>query len=168
MCLFRNDKGFSFAELTITISLVALLLIPFFGLLHAALRYYRTTESSIEGQQNLRIAMEAITSELRRCQGLIGKAADVDLSEENLLLLTKEQDIIWYYLSAQDLRRAVKGKWDSQFYGHNPVAGGITSLTFSYNQMPFAHSNQITVIITGQDEAGRLYELSATVVIRVD
>lgn len=163
-----NENGFTLVELLLTSSLVILLLIPFFGLLHTTVLHYQTTEAGVNHQQNLRIAMEAITGDLRQCRGLVAMASTIVLDEENLLLLTGSQETIWYYLSGEDLRWAKKGRGDLRFSGHNPVAGGITSLNFEYNKLPYADSTQVTVKLEGQDELGNQYQISSTVSIRVD
>lgn len=168
MYRIHNENGFTFVEVLITTSLLLLLVIPFFSLLHSSVLHYRTTEAGVNHQQNLRIAMEAITGDLRQCKGLVSMAVTTKLDGENLLLLTGDQETIWYYLSGQDLRWAKKGRADSRFYGHNPVAGGILSLNFAYNKIPFADSTQVTVMLKGQDELGRHYAISSTVLIRVD
>jgi type II secretory pathway component PulJ len=168
MYRIRNEKGFTVIEVLITSSLLLLLLIPFFGLLHSTVLHYRTTEAGVNHQQNLRIAMEAITKDLRQCKGLVAMASTTKLDEENLLLRTENQETIWYYLSGHDLRWAKKGRADLRFYGHNPVAGSILSLNFSYNKIPLADSTQVTVRLEGQDELGGHYAISSTVLIRVD
>lgn len=168
MYRIHNQNGFTLVEVLITTSILLLLLIPFFSLLHSTVLHYRTTEVGVNHQQNLRIAMEAITGDLRQCKGLVAMASTTKLGEKNLLLLTENKDTIWYYLSGQDLRWAKKGRLDQHFYGHNPVAGGISSLNFSYNKIPFADSTQVTVKLEGQDEMGRRYAISSTVLIRVD
>lgn len=163
-----TDEGFTTIELLLSIVLMLVLFTPFYGLLHASIKSYRTIETKVNHQQNLRIAMEAIARDLRRCTNLVNAAVTTQLDEHNLLLQTVDQDIIWYYLSGQDLRWAIKKPWDLRFQAHNPVAGGITNLKFYYNKHPWSDSTQVTIWLEGTDELGQVYQLFSTVTLRVD
>ncbi|HHY60529.1 MAG TPA: hypothetical protein GX504_07920 [Clostridia bacterium] len=165
---YLTEQGITAVELLISTSLLLVLLLPFYGLLHGSLKTYHVVEARVNHQQNLRIAMEAMVKDLRQCHGLVESAGQVTLDERNLLLLNSAGEIIWYYLSGSDLRWAVKKSGHTGFEGHNPVAGGITALRFDYNTNPFHRSTRVTVRIDGVDELARFYQLSSTVTIRVD
>lgn len=165
---YLTNQGVTAVEVLMSTGLLLVLLIPFYGLLYGSMKSYQAVETKVNHQQNLRIAMEAITTDLRQCTGLVERAVNVTLDDRNLLLMNGEQEIIWYYLSGEDLRWAIKKRGDSNFLAHNPVAGGITVLRFSYNRYPFSHSTQVTVWIEGTDELGQSYQLSSTVALRVD
>lgn len=165
---YLTDRGITTIELLLSIVLLLILLTPFYGLLHVGVKSYQTVETKVNHQQNLRIAMEAITRDLRRCTNLVDSAVTTKLDQHNLLLQTIDQEIIWYYLHGQDLRWAIKKRWDFRFQAHNPVAGGITDLRFYYNKEPWSDSTQVTIWIEGTDELGQNYQLSSTVALRVD
>lgn len=165
---YLTEEGLTTIELLLSLGLVLVLFTPFYLLLHAGIKSYQTVETRVNHQQNLRIAMEAIAWDLRRCTNLVDSAVTTKLDEQNLLLQTKDQDIIWYYLVGHDLRWAIKKRRDLRFQAHNPVAGGITELKFYYNKQPWSDSTQVTILIEGIDELGQTYRLSSTVALRVD
>lgn len=153
-----NERGFTFVEIIVVVMLILLILIPMYSLLDFGIRSFQKMEQIVDQQQNLRIAMEAITQDLKKSRGIVGRVFSTRTDEKNLLLKTREGDTIWYYLSGQTLRWAKMGKGTSTFYGHNPVADGILSLNFSYNKLPIEESDQVTVFIRGTDKFGNILE----------
>lgn len=164
----NNENGLTVVELVIALSIFALLLAPIFGLLHSAINSYLLAEAGVNQQQNLRIAMEAITKDLRQSTGLIDRAHKEKLDERNLLLVMSGDQVIWYYRKDKSLYWAQKKKGELSFYGFNPVADGITKLEFDYNKIPFANSDYISISIAGEDDLGNTYELNSTVYLRSD
>lgn len=144
-----NEKGFTLIEVVMASMLFLLILIPMYGLLDFGVQSFRRLEQGVDQQQNLRIAMENISQDLRNSRGVVSRASTVRADEYNLLLKTREGDIIWYYLSGETLRWAKMQKGTTTFHGHNPVADRIMGLNFFYNKLPVEESTQVKVLIQG-------------------
>ena len=67
----RNEKGFSLTELLIYSLLLMLVLSAVYGILMSAVRSWQTGENIVEIQQNARMAMDRMVSELRVCDGIV-------------------------------------------------------------------------------------------------
>ncbi|HDP70689.1 MAG TPA: hypothetical protein ENN38_07795, partial [Actinobacteria bacterium] len=69
-----NEKGFSLTELLIYSLLLLLVLSAVYGLLMSAVRSWQTGENVADIQQNARMAMDRMVSELRVCGGIVDDA----------------------------------------------------------------------------------------------
>jgi len=70
----RNEKGFSLTELLIYSLLLMLVLSAVYGILMSAVRSWQTGENIAEIQQNARMAMDRMVSELRVSGGVVDDA----------------------------------------------------------------------------------------------
>lgn len=61
----RNSRGFSLAELLVSLAVVGLALSGTFAVLHGALHAYSWGAARVEAQQSARVALERIARELR-------------------------------------------------------------------------------------------------------
>ncbi len=165
--MITRQGGFTLIEVVLASSLFILILFVSYGVLDFSIRSFANLEQKVDQQQNLRIAMEAITQDLRKSPKILARASNVGGDQKNLLLKTKEGDVVWYYLNGNTLRWSKMLKGTNVFYAHNPVADGILELKFFYNATPLEDSNQVTVFLRGRDESGNSVKYQTTVQLKL-
>ncbi|KIH76927.1 prepilin-type N-terminal cleavage/methylation domain-containing protein [Geoalkalibacter ferrihydriticus] len=62
---FRSQRGFTLIELLIVSALLGVVMVAVFGLVQTSQRHAHTTEEVVEVQQNLRVALERMSRDLR-------------------------------------------------------------------------------------------------------
>ncbi|MFA5535571.1 MAG: prepilin-type N-terminal cleavage/methylation domain-containing protein [Bacillota bacterium] len=165
--MITEQKGFTLLEVVLASSLFLLLLFALYGALDLSLKSYSRLEQNVDRQQNLRIALEAISQDLRKSHGLLAKASAVRIDQDNLLLESREGDVIWYYLNGNTLRWSIMLKGTKVFYAHNPVASGIREMKFFYNAVPFENSDLVTIFLKGLNEAEGLWEYQTSIQLKL-
>lgn len=148
----RNEKGLTLIELIITMLIISLLLGSIYGILEGALKVWLQGSERIDIQQNARIAINTLETEIRR-------ADRVNLnSGATTLNLTINGQLIRYYLSGTQLLRSVSGE------GNNPVAYNINQLKFTY--YPNISSCSLVEIYMEFESQGYVYEITSKINVR--
>lgn len=87
-----NRKGFTLVEMIIVIGLFSITIVLFSGIWQNIMGYWDKVSAQIELQQNLRIAVEAIVTDLK------GAKVIEELGENHILIKTLDDNIIKYEL----------------------------------------------------------------------
>lgn len=130
--LFRNQRGFSLAELLVVTAVLGLVLSAVILLQQKGQQLYTFGSNRVEAQQNARVALELITRELRSAQQIVtlGSASDVTF-------LNQDGTQVQYQLSGANLNRISGGTTTT-------IIGGVVTLSMTYCATWNAVSNSCT------------------------
>ncbi|MBI4589120.1 MAG: prepilin-type N-terminal cleavage/methylation domain-containing protein [Candidatus Rokubacteria bacterium] len=130
-------RGFTLAELLVSLAVVGLVMAGSLGLLIQGQQSYLAGAGRIEAQQNARVALERMASEIRAAgfnpRGA-GFSAIVNQTEQSLTLqndwsgdgiISGRGEVVVYLLRGSTLRRNAGG-------GAQPVVEGVERLRFVY------------------------------------
>ena len=125
MTWWREEQGFTIAELLVAFAVLALVLAAVTTIHQGVLQAYVTGSNKTEVQQNARAALERIVRELRQTPGALTLAAATSLT-----LLDQDTGLPVTYALAGDapnatLTRTTNGTTDV-------VLGGLQALSFAY------------------------------------
>lgn len=134
---WRAAKGFTLAELLVSLAVLGLLMAGMVALLHAGLGSYGWGRARVEAQQSARTALERMVKELREAgyDPTGAKLAAVleagpervtfqrDLNENGVIDPTRER--VSFFLRGTVLRREAGG-------GAQPIIEGVRSLALHY------------------------------------
>ncbi|WP_227765947.1 PulJ/GspJ family protein [Zhaonella formicivorans] len=97
MKVIQNEKGLTFVELLVTMTIFGLIIISLYGLLDSGLQLFKKYDSRLEQLQHMRVAMETIGRDLRAAQSaafnqnlkqltlsVYGKTVKYGLESENI------------------------------------------------------------------------------------
>lgn len=127
----KNNKAFTLIEVLLSIAISSIIIIVAFSVFHAGSISWEKIEEKADVNQNARIVMETIISDIRRCN-----KADV-ISDERIKLHFGEFEIVEYYLEGTNVFR-------EKNTGKNQVAYNIQKLKFTNNE------GVITLLIEGK------------------
>ena len=118
---FRDQRGFTLAELLVVTAIIGMVMAGIFTLQLQGQQVYLYGSNRVETQQNVRVALDLMTRDLRSAQSIttIASAQDITFVDEN-------GDPIRYNLSGTTLNRT------DPINGTIPLMGGVQSLTFTY------------------------------------
>jgi len=163
------NKGFTLISLVVAMFLIVVVLFTAQALFSFALKSYNTSADRIEVQENIRIATDRLSRELRQSLGIVA----IDNSGSGRLsfsVINKTSvpmnNVITYYIGfsgdyeiAPQLLRSVNGA------GNNPIARYITNLKVEPESLaPNNHTYRLT--ITGSKGNSDKLSLSTYVTIR--
>ena len=148
----RNEKGLTLIELIVTLLIVSLLLGSIYGILQGTLRVWLHGSEKIDIQQNARIAMNTLESEIKRADRVNSSSTSTSLN------LTIDGQLVRYHLSGTQLLRATSGG------GNNPVAYNLKQLRFTY--YPNVTSSSLVEIYMKFESQGYEYSITSRVNIR--
>lgn len=158
----REEQGMTLLEVIVAVTILVLILGGAYSLLYASMKSWEVGEKQIDLQQNVRIAIDRIQSDLREATGIAAGSSNTDL-----YLVNREGAVIWYYLHSDgNIRRAKKEPGYLNFSGHNPIAYNIDSLFFVYDGQPVEESSLVKVTVTGRDPHGRTFTLETQAKLR--
>ena len=148
----RNEKGLTLIELIITLLIVSLLLGSIYGILQGTLRVWLHGSEKIDIQQNARIAMNTLESEIKRADRVNSNSTSTSLN------LTIDGQLVRYHLSGTQLLRATSGG------GNNPVAYNLKQLRFTY--YPSINSCSLVEIYMEFESQGYKYSITSRINVR--
>ena len=148
----KNEKGLTLIELIITLLIVSLLLGSIYGILQGTLRVWLHGSEKMDIQQNARIAMNTLESEIKRADRVNVNSTSTSLN------LTIDGQLVRYHLSGTQLLRATGGG------GNNPVAYNLKQLQFTY--YPSVNSCSLVKIYMEFESRGYKYSIISKVNVR--
>ena len=148
----RNEKGLTLIELIVTLLIVSLLLGSIYGILQGTLRVWLHGSEKIDIQQNARIAMNTLESEIKRADRVNANSTATSL---NLII---DGQLVRYHLSGTQLLRATSGG------GNNPVAYNLKEIRFTY--YPSVNSCSLVEIHMRFESQGYEYSTTSRVNVR--
>lgn len=145
--LLRDQRGFSLAELLVVTAVLGFVMAAVIAIQQKGHEMYTYGTNRVEAQQNARVALEAMTRELRSAQQMVtlGSASNVTFLDQNNVQ-------VQYQLSGTDLNRTSGGTTAT-------LIGGVQALTMTYCAVWNAVSNSCTTAAASA---------SAVTVIRVE
>lgn len=116
---FRNEHGFTLAELAVVTAVIGIVMAGVFVIQMEGEEAYLLGSSRVETQQNARVALDLMTRELRSAQSIsaIGSATDITFVDENA-------NTVEYALSGSTLNRTQNGTT-------TPLIGGVQTLAMT-------------------------------------
>ena len=148
----RNEKGLTLIELVITLLIVSLLLVSIYGIMEGTLRVWIHGSERMDIQQNARVAMNTLETEIRRADRVNFNSTSTSLN------LTINGQLVRYHLSDTQLLRAAGGE------GNNPVAYNLNQLIFTY--YPNLTSCSLVKIYMEFESQGIKYSITSKVNVR--
>ena len=145
--LLRDQRGFSLAEMLVVTAVLGFVMAAVIAIQQKGHEMYRYGTNRVEAQQNARVALDAMTRELRSAQQMVtlGSASNVTFLDQNNVQ-------VQYQLSGTDLNRISGGTTAT-------IIGGVQALTMTYCAVWNAVSNSCTTAAASA---------SAVTVIRVE
>ncbi len=130
--LLRDQRGFSLAELLVVTAVLGFVMAAVIAIQQKGHEMYTYGTNRVEAQQNARVALEAMTRELRSAQQMVtlGSASNVTFLDQNNVQ-------VQYQLSGTDLNRISGGTTAT-------LIGGVQALTMTYCAVWNAVSNSCT------------------------
>jgi len=155
----KESGGYTLVEAVVAAGLLVVLLLAIAGFCQSALCIYRKSEDLVEVQDNLIIAMDRMTRELRQAKEITAASKKTEIYFKDSSGTT-----VSYYLEGKVLKRRREVE--------DPVANWITGLEFVYRPYGcddagrIAGNTLVEISMTGEKgKSGPLY-LSSTVKIR--
>jgi len=128
----RSCAGFTLVEVTVAMLIVVLLAVAVTDFYRENVWHWRVQDRRGEAMENLRIGLDAVSSELRTAVN----PPQVDADQQRIVFETPRGTVA-YYAEGGQLRREVEGM------GHNPVANHVGSFN----------------LVSVSDEGGQLIRL---------
>jgi prepilin-type N-terminal cleavage/methylation domain-containing protein len=130
--LLRDQRGFSLAEMLVVTAVLGFVMAAVIAIQQKGHEMYRYGTNRVEAQQNARVALDAMTRELRSAQQIVtlGSASNVTFLDQNSVQ-------VQYQLSGTDLNRTSGGTTAT-------IIGGVQGLTMTYCAVWNAVSNTCT------------------------
>ncbi len=159
--------GFTIIEVIISITILGLVMAAVGGLLDSGLRDWGKGEVKVEAQQNLRLAMERITRDIRLASEVTSNSDD-----EKIELKLPGNKIIKYYLVTQSLwgpggltGKVLERKEDSK--QAEPVASYLKLVEFSYEPNgTYRDCEKVNVLLRTELPSGELIEINTGIALR--
>ncbi|MDD3654484.1 MAG: prepilin-type N-terminal cleavage/methylation domain-containing protein [Desulfotomaculaceae bacterium] len=133
----HDERGFTLAELMLSILLLSILFLAAFGLFAQGFVFWKQGEHKVDMYDSLRISLDRMGREMRYTEG-ISSASDIN----NLCFKTAEGKNVKYYCSAHEL---IRGEQGASGWGYNPVASDIESIKFVYTTSAGAVINESNI-----------------------
>jgi len=171
----RDDRGLTLIEV-ITVSLILLLVIgAVYSILLNGMVSLKIGEGQMDVQQNVRVAMNRITREIRGAKKVLNMNEQIGdtyypAGENNLYLEDAKGTKIWFYLREVNNRVSIyRAAWNvgKSDWGRDELAYGIMEMKFDYDQKdPITNARLVTVRITGR-QGDRVYTLESKAKLRI-
>ena len=129
-----NQRGFSLTELLVVTAVLGLIMTAVFLVQQKGQQAYTMGSNRIEAQQNARVALDLMTSELRPALALVALG-----SATNLTFRDQSDTQVQYQLSGTTLNRISGGTT-------TPIIGGVQSLLMTYCKVWSAVANSCTTV----------------------
>lgn len=147
-----DERGFTLAELLVAIAVLGLIMGALFTFQYQSQASYLTGASRVEVQQNARLALDMMMSEIRPAQSITASAG-CDVGCTTISFTDQNGAAITYALAGTTLNR-------TDPTGTVALIGGVTSLviqcfdsTNTGTAIP-ANVRSVRIVITTQDERG--------------
>lgn len=115
-----DDRGFTLAELLVTLAMLAVILGAVLTLQQQGQATFMAQSAKVDAQQNARVAMDLMTRELRSANSITAIAAtDITFVDQS------GATTIRYFLNSGNLDRVENGV-------NTTLIGGVQALTFTY------------------------------------
>jgi prepilin-type N-terminal cleavage/methylation domain-containing protein len=148
---FRNQSGFTLAELLVAATVMAVVMAGIFVLQRGGQEAYLLGSNRVETQQNARVALELMTRELRSAASITTIASATDLT-----FVDQAGQTLRYSLSGTTLNRTVNGTT-------TPLIGGVQSLTMTcYSVFDVYNSTYTTTTAPGSVKVIKINLLTQT------
>lgn len=160
-------RGFTFIELMVSITILGLVMAGVGGLLDNGLRDWNKGEVKAEAQQNLRLAMERITRDIRAASEVTSNS-----DGEKIELILPGNKIIKYYLVTQSLwgPGGLAGKVLERKEGTKqaePVASYLKMVEFTYEPNgTYGGCEKVNVLLRTELPSGELLEIFTGAALR--
>jgi competence protein ComGF len=138
-----DSKGFTMIEFLVSILISIMILQSITMLLHTQLRQSDSQQQSMDYLYNGSSALVDMTDEINASYALREKANFKSLSQDVLILSQGSNRIIIYYLKSDGV--LIKAISNGAGFGHIPLAYGINSIKFTYDNSFFVNSRYIEI-----------------------
>ncbi len=123
--LALDRRGLTLIEVLVTAVLLSLILGSAYFIVDSTMLNWKKGDEQVDVQQNLRLAMDRLTRELRASAGIVNIS-----SQSHIIFMSPDNTkYIKYYLYGSEIKRATsidKVYWK----GNNPVAGRVQAVSF--------------------------------------
>ncbi|WP_445348981.1 PilW family protein [Desulforudis sp. DRI-14] len=144
--LALDRRGLTLIEVLVTAVLLSLILGTAYFVVDSSMLNWKKGDEQVDVQQNLRLAMDRLTRELRASAGVVEIPPNsyiVFMSPD--FMSPDNKRYIKYYLSGNEIKRATSND-NVYWYGNNPVAGRIQAVSF---QRVYGRPATVEVKLTG-------------------
>jgi prepilin-type N-terminal cleavage/methylation domain-containing protein len=137
-----DRRGLTLIEVLVTAVLLSLILGAAYFVVDSTMLNWKKGDEQVDVQQNLRLAMDRLTRELRTSYSM-DPSTDLFIGKDEngrpcivFKGLFRRQDkteyigYIKYYLDGSEIKRATRMFNENNWYGDNPVAGRIRAVSF--------------------------------------
>jgi prepilin-type N-terminal cleavage/methylation domain-containing protein len=122
-----NERGFSLSELLVALVLIAMIMTGLWTIQQQGQQAYLFGQSRVEAQQNARVALDRLTTELRSATS-ITTATSCDTGSNDITFVDQNGTSLRYDLSGTNLRRYVSTATPD---ADSVVIGSVVSLTLT-------------------------------------
>ncbi|HEY3313981.1 MAG TPA: prepilin-type N-terminal cleavage/methylation domain-containing protein [Bacillota bacterium] len=162
--LLRDERGFTVAELLVTIAVMGMVLASIVIFQAIGAKLFRMNDTATETQQNLRVATERMTREIRQGKnGTFSLTAGVfSYSSLRFDLPGTPTKTVQYRLDATTTE-IIRDETVSSVTTSTPIASGVQTLTFALS----TDRSRVTVSVTSQTRNDTTQTMTAESFIRV-
>ncbi|HEV8601352.1 MAG TPA: prepilin-type N-terminal cleavage/methylation domain-containing protein [Patescibacteria group bacterium] len=164
--VLKKSGGFTLIELVVVIALVVGVSLVLVNLFIGQNRIYKTQTSELNVTNGARTALDEVDALVRAADQVVASFSTYNTGPQTLVLQTPSInaqnqiipatfDNVVFYLSNGDLMRLVGANpSSSRAGGTKKLAGGVTSLNFTYDNGNFALVKQVSTDLTVTESAG--------------
>jgi prepilin-type N-terminal cleavage/methylation domain-containing protein len=156
MIKWPDERGLTFVEMMVSITIFSILIISLYGLLESGMSMFQFSDSHLEQMQNMRVAMESIGRDIR-------KAKSVDFNSTNKELTIRFQTGTEKYGLGNESTYGPSGLNGKKLWittTSNPLASYLTDFNVTIV------NNLVTVKLTATSPKGKLLTLENSFALR--
>ena len=163
----KSNKGFTLIELVVVIALVATTVVVLVNLFIGQNRIYKTQTAELNVANDTRASLDDIDAYARQSRRVLANYQTWNTGAQALVLeiqsinasaqlIPGTYDTVVYYLTGPNFYRQVfPNSASGRTAQTKKLAGNVTGLVFTYNNLDPTLASEITVDLTIQESAGQ-------------